>query len=129
MQTSLQQKIGSVVETPFQQDVSGLKIVPHKQHWRSHPACEQGSGLSNHLDLVSDEFCHNLGFRAFSPSPIHQRHEFISAASWSCCWHPPARAEGEVQFQESDDTFSLPAGWAFPRWPVWEYWGWLGCWH
>lgn len=52
MQTSLQQKIESVVETPFQQDVSGLKIAAHKHHWRSHPTCEQGSGLSTHVDLV-----------------------------------------------------------------------------
>lgn len=65
----------------------------------------------------------------FPPSPMHQNMSLISAASWSSCWHPPAEAEGEVQFQESGETFSHQAGWVFPRWPLWKYWGQLGCWH
>lgn len=123
MQTSLQKKIGSVVETPFQHDVSGLEIVPHKQHWNSHPACEQGSGLSDHLVLVLMSSATIWALLPFPPSPVHQRHEFRSPASWSFHWHPPAEAEGEVQFQESGDTFSHQAGWAFPCWPMWKYWG------
>lgn len=107
------------METPFQQDVSGLKIVPHKEHWRSHPACEQGSGLSDHLDLVPMSSAAIWALEPFPLPPVHQRHEFISAASGTCHWHSPAEAEGEVPFQESDGTFSHPAGWAFQHWKYW----------